>query len=459
MGASLSRLADTVAAVATAAGPSAIGCVRVSGPDAAAIAARVLDRAPGGQPVRRMVRNTLRDAGGRTVDEVLSVLYRAPHSYTGEDLVEIFCHGGTYNIRKVFETLTAAGCRPADPGEFTRRALLNGKLDLASAEAVNEIVNAPDERSHRAALDQLRGGLTEYLGALRSRLADILAWFEAHLEHPEEDFSAGAPEQFLAEIRKAADDAAAHRKVLESDLLLRDGVRLVLAGRTNAGKSSLFNRLVGRERVLVSGEHGTTRDVVTERMLLEGTAVTLHDTAGFRKGAVGVDAEAALGAERAILGADLVVFVVDGSSPARDEDRELHGLLLREGKRFVTAVNKSDLPGRLDPGGFAGNAGTVRVSAKDGTGVGDLAALAGKELAIGQGDGRSSFCATERNAELFRSLERSLGSVGAALGSGAAYDAVALELRGALEAIDGADGRSAGPDVLDRIFARFCVGK
>lgn len=459
MGASLNRMADTVAAIATAAGPSAIGCVRISGPDAVTFAARVLDGSPGEQPARRMVRTAVRDGTGRIVDEALSVVYLGPASYTGEDLVEIFCHGGSYNLRKVFETLVAAGCRPADPGEFTRRAFLNGKMDLSSAEAVNEIVHAENERDHRAAQDQLRGGLSGYLSGLEGRLADILAWFEAHLEHPEEDLDSGTPDQFLKDIATALEEARGHRKGLEADLLLRNGIRVVLAGRTNAGKSSLFNRLMGQERVLVSREHGTTRDAVSERILIGGVAVTLFDTAGFRDGADGIDEEAVKASERAIQAADTVIFVMDGSSPAREEDHVLFDLLGKSGKRFITAVNKIDLPGRFPSGPFAGNAGLAEISAKEGTNMEALTGLIAKELSLpGEGTGRS-FCSTERTAGLFRTLEESFGKILDKLKSGEAYDRIILDLRSALGAFDEALGRSGGPDLLDRIFSRFCVGK
>jgi tRNA modification GTPase len=256
-----------------------------------------------------------------------------------------------------------------------------------------------------------------------------------------------------------AKEAGEHRKILESDLLLRGGIRLVIAGRTNAGKSSLFNRLAGQERVLVSHEHGTTRDVVSERIVLEGTTVILFDTAGFRTGADGIVAEAVERSERAIRDADIVIFVMDGSSPAGREDEVLIDFLRKGGKRFITAVNKIDLPRRLEAGPFEGNAGLTEISAKDGWNIEGVTGLVRKELALPESEGKSAFCATERTVKLFQRLERSFGVIAERLKARTAYDSVVLEIRGAMEALDEASGFSADPDILDRIFSRFCVGK
>jgi len=455
---SLKNLTETVAAIATAAGPAAIGCVRVTGPDTLKILSRVVNKQPDKDKNRTMVRSGVVDASGRIVDEIQYVFYLGPGSYTGEDMAEIFCHGGTGNSRAVLDVLLAAGCKPAGPGEFTKRAFLNSKMDLAEAEAINELVNAGSGIFRAIALDQLRGSLSEYCERIRTETLDILAWYEARIEHPEEDLGQEVPSRHAEYCREKAEEAGRHRKSLERGRAQADGFRCALAGATNTGKSSLFNLLLEKERVIVSADHGTTRDVVSERIDMEGVVVALSDTAGFRDGSSGIDAQAEENARRAMLSADLVLLLFDASREVSDEDIKLYDFVRREGKRFVVVVNKTDLARKPETGRFAGNAGSVEISVKERINIDGLVGLVLKEASV-PAAGPTSFCPTERTIGLFGGLETAFGNAAGLMASGAGYDAIALELSEALGILEGAVGRSAGPDLLDRVFSRFCIGK
>lgn len=462
---------DTIAALATAPGAAGLAVVRVSGPRAIAIASRVfrgratLDAAPG----HTLHHGWIEDGGAR-VDEVVVALFRAPRSYTREDVVEISCHGGRLPAGRVLDALRAAGARAAAPGEFTLRAFLHGRLDLAQAEAVADVIAAESRAAHEMALSQLAGTLSRQLAALAEALRDALAEVEARVDFAEDVGGVEVPAHVVRAIRdgsRALDGLLAGAPWARA---VREGVKVPIVGRPNAGKSSLFNALLGEERAIVTPEPGTTRDRVSETVELEGVRVTLSDTAGLRESAGAVESLGIARTREVITEAAALIWVVDGSAPLDDADRAIAATLPA---RTVVALNKSDRPSLLEaaevrrvpqPAG-AGNLEpemeepwpVVRVSATRGDG---LDALRSALLAALGGRPGADLTAAAGNARHTEALGRARAALArAADATDAPGEIVAVELREALAAIGEVTGQGVGEDLLDRIFGRFCVGK
>src|SRR5947207_6267749 len=344
---------DTIVAIATPPGRGALGVVRLSGLQALDIAGSFLDRGAALQPRHATFTRVTGD------DEVIATYFPAPHSYTGEHVVEITGHGSPVLLRAVLKRAIAAGARLAEPGEFTLRAFLNGKRDLIQSEAVADLIDAATPLQARVAFDQLEGTLTERIAAIDSRLFDLIARLEASLDFPDEGYHFVEPAHAAAEITTviaALDDLLAGAAV---GRMIREGATAVIAGRPNVGKSSVFNRLAGAERAIVTAIPGTTRDLVTETIDIEGIAVTIVDTAGWRDTRDVVESEGvARGAhERGV--ADLVLLVIDGSAPMADEDARLLGDTSKSNR--IVVLNKSDRPACLDKGDHESAARTLRV--------------------------------------------------------------------------------------------------
>jgi tRNA modification GTPase len=476
---------DTIAALSTPLGPSALAVVRVTGARAVAVVARVWRAAVSLEQadVRRLVHGRIADADGETIDDVLAAVFRAPASYTGEDMVEITCHGGAFAAPRVLDALLSAGARAAAPGEFTQRAFLHGKMDLSQAEAVADVIHAETELAHRMAARQLDGALARALGAIVEPLRDLLAETEARVDFAE-DVGWGVPPHVAEGIACADRALAALLENADWGVRAREGVRLALVGRPNVGKSSLFNALLGEDRAIVTPMPGTTRDVLAERWTIAGVPVRLTDTAGVRDASTRADDDArieALGIERARREADtadVVVWVVDRSEPWADEDEALAASL--PDRPGVIALNKSDLPSRLAWRDIVANdawrsAPLVEVSARTGDGMlalrSGLAALVagGFERAGARSNDGPSHDATASahvtNRRHLDALERARTALARAHGAcdpdagGGPGELVAAEIRLALEAIGEVTGESAAPDLLERIFNRFCIGK
>ena len=432
---------DTIAAIATPAGRCGIGVVRLSGPRAPAIARSILGRLP--EP-RHATHAIFRDARGEALDEGIALYFPEPHSYTGEPVLELQGHGGPVVMHALLAACVDAGARLADPGEFTRRAFLEGKLDLAQAEAVADLIDAASREAARSALRSLSGEFSAALGALQLQLTELRALTEAMLDFPEEEVDALHREDAgarLAGVRSTLENVMAKSR---QGSLLRSGIHVVLAGRPNVGKSSLLNRLAGQERAIVTSIPGTTRDSLREPVQIAGVPLVLVDTAGLR---VTSDVVEQLGVERTqreLEQADVVLAVYEAGG---DTTPLAH---LPPGAARVDVCNKIDLAP-----GFAAPGAAVGVSAKTGEGLERLrqAIL----HAAGWSDtGESVFLARERH---LRALERARGHLDAAAQESRRWEFFAEELRLAHAALGSITGEFSADDLLGEIFARFCIGK
>lgn len=452
---------DTIAAIATGEVVSAIGIVRVSGPGAVA-AAEAVFRPADGQPMsehrdRQLVYGRLVDAAGRVLDICLCTISRAPHSYTGEDTAELQCHGSPVVLRAALEALFAAGARQAGPGEFTKRAFLNGMLDLTEAEAVIDIIEAATAEAAVNAAGQLGGALSRRAERVYSDVVDIISHFDAVLDYPDEDI-----EPFeLANYASRLDTGAAELRELlasfERGRVMREGVRAAIVGRPNAGKSSLLNAILGYDRAIVTAQPGTTRDTIEEKTLLGGVLLRLTDTAGLREAADEAEREGVRRAFAAADGAELAIAVFDGSEPLSDADAETLAAA-RAAKRAIGVVNKADLPRALDAVELTGFDAVVSLSARTGEGLEALASAVA-ELFPAPAAPAGEILTNARQAEAVGRALAALDAARDALASGLTPDAVLTEAEDALSALAELTGRSVRDDVTDRIFSRFCVGK
>jgi tRNA modification GTPase len=432
---------DTIAAIATPAGRGGIGVVRVSGPEVAGIAARILGHLPA---ARQAQRARFRDARGEPIDDGLALYFPAPHSYTGEAMLELHGHGGPVVMRALLAACLDAGARLADPGEFTRRAFLEGKLDLAQAEAVADLIDASSQEAARAALRSLTGEFSAAIGAVADQLVELRALTEAMLDFPEEEVDAmhrADAESRLARISAALDELFAKSR---QGSLLRNGVHVVLAGRPNVGKSSLLNRLAGEERAIVTPIAGTTRDALREPVEIQGVPLTLVDTAGLREPADTVERLGIERTQREAAQADLVLLVEEAGRVA-----PALSALASQAPRLVV-YNKADLAPRFEP-----PAGTLAVSAKTGEGL-DALRAAILAAAGWSSTGESAYLARERH---LRALAKARAHIDAARGELARWELFAEELRLAHHALATITGEFTSDDLLGEIFSRFCIGK
>ncbi len=445
---------DTIAAIATPAGTGAVAIVRVSGPDARAVAERMIGYVP---PPRIARLATFRDAGGRRLDQGLALFFEGPHSYTGEDVLELHGHGGTVVAQLVLDAALAAGARPAEPGEFSRRAFVNGKLDLAQAEAVADLIAAHSAAAARAAAASLSGAFSARVDELRRRLDAFRVRIEAHLDFPDEDIDALPEAGFVDELGELAARLRSLLASAEQGTLLSDGLRLVLAGPPNAGKSSLMNRLLDTDRAIVTAQPGTTRDTLEERFAVDGLPLLLIDTAGLRDAPDEAEAAGIERTRRALALADQVLLVVDGScgepsSQIRDSDLGL------DPGRTTVIRNKCDLTGespslRSEPNGRY----ILTVSALTGAGIDllreHLKAVAGYRASEGQFSARHRHIAHLREVALALEAARQAGQDHAGL------EIVAEELRIARRELGAIVGEQTPDALLGEIFATFCIGK
>lgn len=457
---------ETIAAISTPLGEGGIGIVRISGPDALKIASRLF-RDPSGKRHRALRPWGLRygvvvdPETGEEIDEALASAMPAPHSFTREDVVEFSCHGGVGPLSRVLEAVLRCGARLAQPGEFTRRAFLAGRIDLAQAEAIIELVRARTDSARRLALANLRGGLSAAVVSIRDDVVMLLAELEAAVDFPEDEVDEPDRATVIFRARETASKLRGLAERARRGRVYRDGVTVVIVGRPNVGKSSLLNALLGRSRAIVTEIPGTTRDAVEDWTNMRGIPVRLVDTAGLRETDDPVER---LGVERTLERleeADLTIVVIDGSEPLSDGDVSV--LRSACGKGGAVVLNKGDLPQRVSESDVAPHAAgmpVVRVSAKEGSGVESLEdTIAG--LAVGKAAGVSEgmVMATARQQEALERAAAALDEVERGLGAGTPLDPAVIDIREALFWLDQITGRSASDDVLDKIFSEFCIGK
>lgn len=462
-------LDDTIAAISTPLGEGGIGIVRLSGKEAVAIAGKLFisrkDKRLEDTDSHKLLHGFIKDPStGRNVDEVLVAVMRAPHTYTREDVVEINCHGGILSLRTVLELLLKQGARLAEPGEFTRRAFMNGRIDLSQAEAIIDIIRAKTEESGRVALEQLAGGISERIVSIRNRIASACAHIEAYIDFPEEEIEPASLNDILRDILDVIDGLSALSGSFEEGRFFREGLKVAIVGRPNVGKSSLLNALLNRDRAIVTDTPGTTRDVLEEYLNIHGLPVRVMDTAGIREAHDMAEKEGVARSLRAIADADIVIGVLDGTAELNAEDRILLDRI--KDKKSIIAINKSDLTtGDHNPETHlaAFSKRLLRISAKTGAGL-DLL----KEMLVDVSSVRSHRLFGENvgvvvtNLRHKTAIDKAVASLDKAikgLQASLPLEIIAVEMRDALDRLGEIVGVVTTEDLLDRIFSEFCIGK
>ena len=448
---------DTIAAIATAGGAGGIAIVRVSGGEAEVILKKMFIPAARREyfESHRLMYGRAVDEGGDTLDEVMAVLMRAPSTYTREDVAEIHCHGGSASANAVLGRALALGARMASPGEFTRRAFMNGRIDLARAEAVMQLIGANSQAAARASLRQLEGGVSGFVRQVSGRLKDVLALLEASTDFPEEVEEEAAAREVAEDMRKIAGEIRSHSD-RRSARLLREGASIVLAGRPNVGKSSLMNALLNQERAIVTSIPGTTRDVLTERISLGGIMAEISDTAGLRDTQDPIERIGVERAKRATERADVVLIVLDAARSLDPSDVEL---LKSADERTIICLNKSDLPAVLTAQQLKSltDAKIMGISAQTGTGLDGLIDELKRRIAVGEEN--NGQLTAQRHIELAQSAADSLDSAIDAIEKGMPLDTAAIDIREALSTLSEITGENVTEAIIDRVFEQFCVGK
>ena len=448
---------ETIAAIATAGGTGGIAIVRVSGDEAESIMKKMFIPAARREyfESHRLMYGRAVDADGETLDEVMAVLMRAPSTYTREDVAEIHCHGGSASANAVLGRALELGARMAGPGEFTRRAFMNGRIDLARAEAVMQLIGANSQAAARASLRQLEGGVSGFVRQVSDRLKDVLALLEASTDFPEEVEEEAASGEVAARLREIA-AGIRRRSDSRSARMLREGASIVLAGRPNVGKSSLMNALLNQERAIVTSIPGTTRDVLTERISIGGVMAEISDTAGRRDTQDPVERIGVDRARRAAEGADVVLIVLDAAQEMDPSDAEL---VRAADERAVICLNKSDLPPVLTAQQISTltDACIMEISAQTGMGLEALMDELGRRIAVGEEN--NGQLTAQRHIELAHRAADSLERAVEAIEAGMPLDTAAIDIRDSLSTLSEITGENASEAVIDRVFERFCVGK
>jgi tRNA modification GTPase len=451
--------ADTIAAISTPLGEGGIGIVRVSGPDALAITSQLTGREMTGWPT-----HTVRLVRILTIDTALVTVFHAPNSYTGEDVVEFSCHGGPAVVRAVLDACLVAGARPAEPGEFTRRAFINGRMDLTQAEAVAALIQSHTRAAVSAAHGQLTGALADQISQMRRSLIELSARLEAEIDFPD-DIEEMGYDELDAPLRTLEEQIAALLQTARRGIALRTGLRAAIVGKPNVGKSTLMNLLLGRDRVIVSAIPGATRDVVEEEIEIAGVPIRLADTAGLGLARDELDRAGTERALRQIGASDLVIAMLDASTPFDDQDRALADLV--RGRTAVAVVNKVDLPRVLDGAaltealsGGGGAPQVIETCLLQGQGIEELESAIADLVCGGQGGETEGVMICEaRHADALRRTAEHIAGARRGEGRREGRDLVSDDLRAAADALGEITGETALPALIDAIFSRFCVGK
>ncbi len=455
---------DTIAAIAAGMGNSGIGIIRISGKDAFSVADRVFYPRKKGKLLSRQETYTIHYGnivdGEEILDEAIVLLMRGPHSYTAEDTVEIDCHGGAYVTQRILDLIIQNGARPALPGEFTKRAFLNGRIDLSQAEAVMDVIQARNEYALRSSVRQLKGSLLRKIKGIREKVIYEAAFIESALDDPEHIDLSGYPQQLRVKVENLLEESKELLTSANQGRILREGIRTVLLGKPNAGKSSLLNILVGEDRAIVTDIAGTTRDVLEEQVRLGGLCLDILDTAGIRASKDLIEQIGVEKAKRMAQDADLILYVVDSSNKLDENDEEIISLL--QDRNVIVLLNKIDLAVMTDTDTVRGRLKkpVVPVSAKEGTGIDDLQSLLEKMfLSEGNFYPEEAYLANARQKAAMEEARDSLERVLESIDAGMPEDFFSIDLMDAYEALGRILGESLEEDLIDEIFGRFCTGK
>ena len=453
-------MSQVIAAVSTGNQVSAIGILRLTGDGCAEIAGKVFTLQNGTPlqeaPNRKLMLGTLRDTQGRVIDQCMAVYTRAPHSYTGEDTVEIQCHGSPAVLAEGLNALFAAGAAPAKRGEFTKRAFMNGQLDLTQAEAVIDLIEAETADAAANAAGQVGGRLVKTLSPIYNDLTDLCSHFHAVLDYPDEDIEDFGLDKYAAALRANAKALYALLQTYGQGRILRQGVAAAIVGKPNVGKSSLLNALAGYDRVIVTEIAGTTRDTVEETVMLGATRLRLIDTPGIRETDDKIEAIGVERSKAAVENADLVLFVCDGSKPLSEEDKEVINVCL-DADNAIALINKSDLGSAVEPSDLPFMQ-VIHISTKTGEGL-DLLADAVDVMFANETPCDGSILTNPRQFDAIRRAYEAMLSALQGLKLGLTPDALLTDVEAAMEAMGEVTGGTVREDITARIFERFCVGK
>lgn len=448
---------DTIAAIATPPGTGGVAVIRISGPDAEAVLKKVFPHASftHGQMVYGSVRRN-----GDLLDTVMAVLFYAPKSYTGEQTAELHCHGSAVGVRRVLGYVLECGARPAEPGEFTRRAFLNGKMDLSQAEAVCDFISASSQAGAKASLGQLAGKLKERVLSYQDRLTDALARVEAVVEYPEENLEEEVSEELLPVLKELQKGLLGLADTYRAGRIAKEGLRVAIAGKPNVGKSSLLNALAGMDRAIVADVPGTTRDTIEQGVDIGGIMIYLTDTAGIRSTSDEIEAQGVKRSENAINESKLAIFMLDGSGEITEEDHLAMRTLKKSKADLLVVLNKLDARERLSEKDVKKEFGVLplRISAKTGAGIDELKQ---KLLKYAEQDKTAGELLITNERHVF-ALRRAAGEIGEAMEAmeqGIDMDCVTIDLNAAWASLGEITGKTVSEEIIDRIFTKFCLGK
>lgn len=458
------RSADTIAAIATAMSSSGIGIVRVSGSEAAAIVNKIFKSKKTGFDLTKEPSHTIHygvvQDGNEILDEVLVLIMKGPHSYTAEDTVEIDCHGGVLIMKKILETVIKYGARPAEPGEFTKRAFLNGRIDLSQAEAVIDVINSSNEYAMRSSVSQLKGSVSRKVKELREQIIYQIAYIESALDDPEHISLEGYSQELLERLHPMANELEKMVRSADNGKIVSEGIRTVILGKPNAGKSSLMNVLVGEERAIVTDIAGTTRDTLEEHIRLHGISLNIIDTAGIRETEDIVEQIGVLKAKNIADEADLIIYVVDGSCPLDENDAVIMELI--QGRKAVVLLNKTDLEMVVTESELAERTShpVIAVSAKEETGIEELEKTIQDLFYHGELNFNDEVLITNvRHKTALVNALSSLRMVEQSIHDKMPEDFLTIDLMDAYEQLGTIIGEAVEDDLVNEIFSRFCMGK
>lgn len=454
----------TIAAISTAMSASGIGIIRISGEESMEVISRIYRSKGGKKKIKEVPTHTIHYGyiydGEELIDEVLVMVMRGPRTFTGEDTVEIDCHGGVYAMKRVLETVLKNGAKIAQPGEFTKRAFLNGRLDLSQAEAVMDVIQAKNEYALKTSMEQLRGSVLRAIKDIRSRLIYHIAYIESALDDPEHISLEGYPQELLDVVEKEAEEIRHLLKTASDGKIIQEGIKTVILGKPNAGKSSLLNVMVGEDRAIVTDIAGTTRDILEEYITLHGITLKMVDTAGIRETEDLVEQIGVGKARESAKDADLLLYVVDSSAPLDKNDEEIIAML--SDKKAIVLYNKTDLNPVVDITELKTKTGcnVIPVSAVEETGIRELEEEIKRMFFTGDISFNDEVYITNaRHKEALEEAFKSLELVKQSIELGMPEDFFSIDLMNAYESLGRIVGESVGEDLVNEIFSKFCMGK